>query len=48
MLVHAFLLSHILCPDNVALRGKFTGFSGEVEPWPLAPLLVRPGKKSFQ
>jgi hypothetical protein len=35
---------HILCPDNVALRGNVTVLSGDVEPCPLATLIVRPGK----
>ncbi len=42
---NSFVLSiHILCPDKVVLRGTVTVLSGDVEPWPLAASIVRPGK----
>lgn len=50
-LMHSLLFSlsqciDVLCPVAVALRGRVTDLSGDVECWPLAPPGVRPGKLS--
>lgn len=46
---HCFSLSiDILCPVAVALRGRVTDLSVDVDCCPLATPIVRPGKKLFK